>query len=191
LVRASARRRWGCLRRRLASRCSDLNQGADDGRDESTDPPLLVADAERRQDFYRARGVRLAVRPSHGPSDVASRSSRAFSRSRPTTVGRRSSISTGPTARRSRFSSPARTCNISCARAAGSAGCASRADRRLRMVVLANGRTRADGGQAHHFRLYAPEKISSGIDRYTNEVNRLFGVMNKRLASHEARVGRV
>ena len=27
------------------------------------------------------------------------------------------------------------------------------------------------------------------IDRYTNEVNRLFGVMNKRLASHEACVG--
>jgi GST-like protein len=37
-------------------------------------------------------------------------------------------------------------------------------------------------GQAHHFRQYAPEKIQYGIDRYTKEVNRLYGVMNKRLA---------
>jgi GST-like protein len=37
-------------------------------------------------------------------------------------------------------------------------------------------------GQCHHFRNYAPEKIPYGIDRYTNEVNRLYGVMNKRLA---------
>lgn len=36
-------------------------------------------------------------------------------------------------------------------------------------------------GQCHHFRNYAPEKIPYGIDRYTNEVNRLYGVMNKRL----------
>jgi GST-like protein len=57
------------------------------------------------------------------------------------------------------------------------------------MVVLANERTRADGGQARHFRLYAPENIPYAIDRYTNEVNRLFGVMNKRLASQEACVG--
>jgi len=37
------------------------------------------------------------------------------------------------------------------------------------------------GGQAHHFRIYAPEKLQYAIDRYTNEVNRLFGVMNIRL----------
>ncbi|AWM24221.1 glutathione S-transferase N-terminal domain-containing protein [Sinorhizobium fredii] len=37
-------------------------------------------------------------------------------------------------------------------------------------------------GQAHHFRQYARERIQYGIDRYTNEVNRLYGVMNKRLA---------
>ncbi|MBL0371116.1 glutathione S-transferase N-terminal domain-containing protein [Rhizobium sp. KVB221] len=37
-------------------------------------------------------------------------------------------------------------------------------------------------GQAHHFRGYAPEQIQYGIDRYTNEVNRLYGVMNTRLA---------
>ena len=40
-------------------------------------------------------------------------------------------------------------------------------------------------GQAHHFRQYAPEKIAYGIDRYTNEVNRLYGVMNKRLEGRE------
>ena len=37
-------------------------------------------------------------------------------------------------------------------------------------------------GQCHHFRNYAPEKIAYGVDRYTNEVNRLYGVLNKRLA---------
>jgi GST-like protein len=40
-------------------------------------------------------------------------------------------------------------------------------------------------GQAHHFRQYAPEKIAYGIDRYTNEVHRLYGVMNKRLGEVE------
>jgi GST-like protein len=37
-------------------------------------------------------------------------------------------------------------------------------------------------GQAHHFRLYAPEKIPYAIERYTNEARRLYGVMEKRLA---------
>lgn len=37
-------------------------------------------------------------------------------------------------------------------------------------------------GQAGHFAIYAPEKIQYGIDRYTKEVNRLYGVMNTRLA---------
>ncbi|WP_099865085.1 glutathione S-transferase N-terminal domain-containing protein [Pararhizobium haloflavum] len=44
-------------------------------------------------------------------------------------------------------------------------------------------------GQAHHFRQYAPEKIKYGIDRYTNEVHRLYGVMNKRLADREFLAG--
>lgn len=44
-------------------------------------------------------------------------------------------------------------------------------------------------GQAHHFRQYAPEKIDYGINRYTNEVNRLYGVMNKRLADREFLAG--
>jgi GST-like protein len=38
-------------------------------------------------------------------------------------------------------------------------------------------------GQAHHFRIYAPEKIAYAVDRYTNEAKRLYGVMDKRLAT--------
>jgi len=37
-------------------------------------------------------------------------------------------------------------------------------------------------GQAHHFRIYAPEKIPYAIDRYTNEARRLYGVMDRQLA---------
>ena len=37
-------------------------------------------------------------------------------------------------------------------------------------------------GQAHHFRIYAPQKLPYAIERYTNEAQRLYGVMNKRLA---------
>jgi GST-like protein len=37
-------------------------------------------------------------------------------------------------------------------------------------------------GQAHHFRLYAPEKIDYAINRYTNEAKRLYGVMDRQLA---------
>ena len=37
-------------------------------------------------------------------------------------------------------------------------------------------------GQNHHFGVYAPEKIPYAIDRYVRETNRLYGVMNKRLA---------
>ena len=37
-------------------------------------------------------------------------------------------------------------------------------------------------GQNNHFSNYAVEKIPYAMDRYRNEVNRLYGVMNKRLA---------
>ncbi len=40
-------------------------------------------------------------------------------------------------------------------------------------------------GQAHHFRIYAPEKIAYSIDRYTNEVNRLYGVLNRQLEGRD------
>lgn len=36
-------------------------------------------------------------------------------------------------------------------------------------------------GQAHHFRLYAPESIQYAIDRYTKEAHRLYGVLDKAL----------
>jgi GST-like protein len=44
-------------------------------------------------------------------------------------------------------------------------------------------------GQAHHFRQYVQEKIPYAIDRYTNECNRLYGVMNKRLADRQFLAG--
>jgi GST-like protein len=37
-------------------------------------------------------------------------------------------------------------------------------------------------GQAHHFRNYAPERVPYGIERYTNEAKRLYGVLDRRLA---------
>jgi GSH-dependent disulfide-bond oxidoreductase len=37
-------------------------------------------------------------------------------------------------------------------------------------------------GQGLHFRKYAIEKVPYGIDRYTKEVTRLYGVMERRLA---------
>ena len=36
-------------------------------------------------------------------------------------------------------------------------------------------------GQAHHFNYYAPEKIQYGMDRYSNEANRLYGVLDRQL----------
>ena len=44
-------------------------------------------------------------------------------------------------------------------------------------------------GQTHHFRNYAPTKIPYAIERYVNETNRLYGVMNKRLAAHDYLAG--
>ena len=39
-------------------------------------------------------------------------------------------------------------------------------------------------GQAHHFRIYAPEKIEYAVNRYTHEAKRLYGVMNQQLTHH-------
>ncbi len=44
-------------------------------------------------------------------------------------------------------------------------------------------------GQAHHFRRYTQEKIPYAIERYTNEVNRLYGVMDTRLADRDYLAG--
>ena len=38
-------------------------------------------------------------------------------------------------------------------------------------------------GQAHHFRIYAPEKIDYAYDRYTNEAKRLYQVLEKQLSN--------
>jgi len=46
-----------------------------------------------------------------------------------------------------------------------------------------------NSGQANHFRHYAADKIAYGINRYTDEVNRLYGVMNIRLADREYLAG--
>lgn len=40
-------------------------------------------------------------------------------------------------------------------------------------------------GQNHHFAGYTGEKIQYAIDRYVNETNRLYGVLNHRLADRE------
>jgi GST-like protein len=46
-------------------------------------------------------------------------------------------------------------------------------------------------GQAHHFRGYAPKvepdpaKLQYGVERYTNEVNRLYGVLDTRLKDRD------
>jgi len=44
-------------------------------------------------------------------------------------------------------------------------------------------------GQAHHFRLYAPEQIEYAVNRYTNEAKRLYNVMEKRLGESEYLAG--
>ncbi len=40
-------------------------------------------------------------------------------------------------------------------------------------------------GQNHHFGQYAPEKLPYAIDRYVNETNRLYGVLDRRLADRD------
>lgn len=44
-------------------------------------------------------------------------------------------------------------------------------------------------GQAHHFRLYAPEKIPYAIERYETQVKRLYNTIDKRLAAREYLAG--
>lgn len=44
-------------------------------------------------------------------------------------------------------------------------------------------------GQCHHFRNYAPVKVEYGIERYTNETNRLYGVLDSRLSDRDYMAG--
>ena len=45
-------------------------------------------------------------------------------------------------------------------------------------------------GQAHHFRLYAPEKLPYAIERYTNEARRIYGVIDRQLSKSRFIAGR-
>jgi GSH-dependent disulfide-bond oxidoreductase len=40
-------------------------------------------------------------------------------------------------------------------------------------------------GQNHHFTRYAPERIEYAVNRYVNETNRLYGVLDRRLEGRE------
>ncbi len=40
-------------------------------------------------------------------------------------------------------------------------------------------------GQNHHFGVYAPEKLPYAINRYVNETNRLYGVLDRQLAGRD------
>ena len=44
-------------------------------------------------------------------------------------------------------------------------------------------------GQNHHFGTYAPEKIPYAIKRYVDETNRLYGVLDRRLATRDFLAG--
>ena len=57
--------------------------------------------------------------------------------------------------------------------------------RGARVAVLASRRPRADGGPEPSFLSYAPEKIPYAIERYVKETNRLYGVLDRRLADRE------
>lgn len=46
-------------------------------------------------------------------------------------------------------------------------------------------------GQAHHFRKFAPQEIPYAVKRYTDEVNRLYGVLDTRLKGRDFIAGDV
>jgi GST-like protein len=45
-------------------------------------------------------------------------------------------------------------------------------------------------GEANHFRNYAPEKLPYAINRFANEMHRIYGVMNTRLADRDFLAGK-
>lgn len=45
-------------------------------------------------------------------------------------------------------------------------------------------------GQNHHFVRYAPEKIPYAVERYVNETNRLYGVLDRRLEDNQFLAGK-
>ena len=46
-------------------------------------------------------------------------------------------------------------------------------------------------GEANHFRRYAPEKLPYALERFGNEMNRLYGVMNARLKDRRFLAGAI
>jgi glutathione S-transferase len=59
----------------------------------------------------------------------------------------------------------------------------------LQWMFFANAGLGPMQGQANHFYRYAPEKIPYGIKRYHDEVKRLYGVLDSRLANRDYLVG--
>ncbi len=55
----------------------------------------------------------------------------------------------------------------------------------MQWVMWQMGGTGPMGGQANHFRAYAPEKIQYAIDRYTNEVSRLWNLLDWKLEGQD------
>jgi GSH-dependent disulfide-bond oxidoreductase len=133
----------------------------------------------------------LPYRAHRSTSAPATSSSPTSWPSARTTRSRPSSTPTAPTASRSRCSSGAILLYL-----AGKTGRFLPADTRgkyevLQWLMFQMGGVGPMLGQAHHFRIYAPEKMPYAIDRYTNEARRLYGVMNKRLAPAATSAGRV
>ena len=133
----------------------------------------------------------LPYASSRSTSPAAISSSRSFWRSRPTIACRRSSI------RRARRSSDLGVrVRRDPAILGRKTGRFYPATERARVEVdqwlfwqMANLGPKA--GECHHFRLYAPERatLQYAVDRFTNECNRLYGVMNRRLADRDFLAG--
>jgi GSH-dependent disulfide-bond oxidoreductase len=45
-------------------------------------------------------------------------------------------------------------------------------------------------GEANHFRNYAPKQLAYAVERFSNEMNRIYGVMNRRLDDREFLAGK-
>jgi GST-like protein len=54
--------------------------------------------------------------------------------------------------------------------------------RALQWLMFQMGHLGPMAGQAHHFRNYAPEQLDYAVERYTNEVRRIYNVMDRHLA---------
>ncbi len=155
------------------------------------DRPAFLSVAERTQDPDDARGVRAAV-PHRRGEHPARRAVRArlpahqpqqpHSGDRRHDGGGRSAVDL----RVGRDPAVPRR-EIRAVAAARSA----RPLRRAAVAVLAGGGPRADGGPGASFPRVCAEVVPYGIKRYTDEVNRLYGVLDRRLADRDVHRRRV